>query len=179
MAKGTGGFLRPDNVIKKFGIKKGMKIADFGCGAGYFTISMAKIIGEDGRIYALDVLKTALESVRSNAKSEGLLNIEPVWSNLENLGGSKLGDDFVDLALLANILFQSSKKADIIKETKRILKKGGKLIVIEWQKNQPMGPPENFIVNKDLVRDLAKKEGFKFKKEFPAGKHHWGAIFIK
>ncbi len=179
MKKGTGGFLHPEKVTKEFDIKEGMKIADFGCGAGHFTISTAKIVGEKGKVYALDVLKTALESVQSGAKAEGLLNIISIWSNLELSGGSKLEDESMDLALLANILIQSSKKADIMKEAKRILKKGGKMIVIEWQKGQPLGPPESFIVTKDLIRDLAKKQGFKFKKEFPAGKHHWGIIFTK
>lgn len=179
MAKGTGGFLNPEQVIKEFDIKEGMKIADFGCGAGYFAVLMAKLVGEKGKIYALDVLKTALESVRSRAKSEGLLNIELIWSNLEILGGSKLEDDSIDLVLLANILFQSSKKTGIIKEAKRILKKGGKLIIIEWQKNQPLGPPEKLIVPKEIAKDLAEKQDFEFKREFPAGKHHWGMIFTK
>lgn len=179
MVKGTGGFLDPEKVIKEFDIKEGMKIADFGCGAGYFAFPLAKIIGENGRIYALDVLKTALESVRSGAKAEGVLNIEAVWSNLEIIGGSKLGDESVDIALLANVLFQSSKKADIIKEAKRVIKKGGKMIVIDWKESQSMGPPKNLIVSKDLIQDLAKKEGFKFKKEFSAGSNHWGMIFIK
>lgn len=179
MVKGTGGFLRPEQVIEEANIKEGMQIADFGCGAGYFTIPMARIVGEKGKVYAVDVLKTALESVKSKAKIEGLLNIEIVLSNLEILGNSKLEDEFMDSVLLANILFQSLKKADIIKEAKRILKKGGKLIVIEWEKNQPMGPSEKLIVSKSLIKDLAKKEDFKVKKDFPAGKSHWGLIFEK
>jgi len=177
--KGTGGFLKPNKIIEEFDIKKSMKIADFGCGAGYFTIFMAKTVGPKGKVYAFDVLKTALESVRSRAKVEGLLNIETTWSNLERANGSKLENESVDLVLLANILFQSIKKADIIKEAKRILKKNGRMIIIEWQKNQLVGPPENLIVSKDLVRDLAEKEGFKLEKEFPAGDNHWGTIFTK
>lgn len=179
MAKGAGGFLSPDNVIGEFGIKQGMKIADFGCGAGYFTIPIAKSIGENGVVYAFDVLKTALESVRSKAKIEGLLNIETAWANLELLGGSKLRDESLDLVLLANILFQSPKKADIIKEAKRTLKKGGKMVIIEWQKNQLFGPPEKLIVSKDLVQELAKKQNLKLEKEFSAGRHHWGMVFTK
>ena len=174
-----GGFLCPETIIEEIGIKESMKIADFGCGAGYFTIPIARIVGEKGKIYALDILKTALESVKSKAKLEGLFNVIDIRSNLEVLGGSKLQDESVDLALLANILFQSSKKADIVKEVKRILKKHGKMVVIEWKEKQPMGPPEKLIVSKGLVQDLAKSEGFKFKKEFPAGMNHWGIIFAK
>ena len=179
MAKGSGGFLSPVDVIKEFNIKQGMKIADFGCGAGYFTIPIAKSVGENGAVYAFDVLKTSLESVRSKAKIEGLLNIETVWANSEILGGSKLKDESSDMVSLANILFQSPKKDDIIKEAKRILKKKGKMVIIEWQEDQPLGPPKKLIVSKGLVQELAKKQGFKLEKEFPAGKHHWGMVFIK
>ncbi len=179
MAKGTGGFLRPQQVIKELNIKQGMKVADFGCGAGYFTIPLAKQVGEEGKIYALDVLKTALESVRGRAKQEGLLNIQTIWSDLEVPKGSKLEDQAVDLVLVANILFQSSKKADIVKEAKRVLKKGKQMVIIEWKKNQPMGPPEKLIIDKQSVQSIAEQQGFKFKKEFSASENHWGMVFEK
>jgi len=179
MPKGTGGFLKPEEVLKELNIKKGMTIADFGCGAGYFTIPMAELVDETGKVYAFDILKTALESVRSTAKARGLLNIQTIWSDLEILRSSKLEDSSVDLVLLANILFQSSKKDSIIKEATRILKKGGKMVVIEWKKNQPMGPPEKLIVDENLIREMIEKEGLKFDKQFPAGERHWGMVFIK
>ncbi len=179
MIKGTGGFLRPQQVIKELDIKKGMEIADFGCGAGYFTVPLAEQVGKEGKVYALDVLKTALESVRGRAKQEGLLNIKTIWSDLEISQGSKLEDQTVDLVLAANILFQSSKKADILKEANRVLKKGKRMVIIEWKKNQPMGPPEKLVVDKENIQSLAKQQGLKFKKEFPASKNHWGMIFEK
>jgi len=177
--KGTGGFLNPEEIIKQLNIQKAMKVADFGCGAGYFSIPLAKIVGEEGRIYALDILDTALESVQSRAKLEGLFNIETKRCNLEEPSGSKLEDNSVELAWLANILFQSSKKTDIIKEAKRILKKGGEMVVIDWKANQPMGPPENLIVSSDSVKKIVKEQGLILKKEFPVDKYHWGIIFEK
>ncbi len=179
MAKAFGEFLNPEKALPEFDIKPGMKIADFGCGTGYFSIFLAKAVGENGRIYALDVLTTALESVQGRAKDEGLLNIETIRVNLEVSGGSKLGDESVDMVLVANILFQSSKKADIIKEAGRVLKRGGKMIVIDWKKDQPIGPPHELVFSEDLIKDLATKENFKLERGFEAGNHHWGSIFIK
>lgn len=176
--KGTGGFLQPEEIIRQLNIKKETVIADFGCGAGYFTIPLAKM-AEKGKIYALDILDTALESVQSRAKLEGLFNIETQQCDLEIPGGSKLEDNSVNLILLANILFQSSKKTDIIKETERVLKKGGELVIIDWKANQPMGPPENLIISSDSVKEIAKNQGLNFKKEFPVDKYHWGMIFEK
>jgi len=173
MTKGTGGFLHPNEIIEKFGIEKNIKIADFGCGAGYFSISLAKVVEEEGKVYALDVLETALESVRNKAKAEGLFNIETIRANLEIFEGSKLEKNSMDMVLLSNILFQSSKKQDIIKEAERVIKAKGKIVIIEWKSNQFMGPLEKFVVNKDLIKKITESLNLKLKKEFPAGNNHW------
>lgn len=178
MAYGSGGFLQPEEIIKQLNIGKETVIADFGCGAGYFTIPLAKI-AEEGKVYALDVLDTALESVRSRAKLEGLFNIETKHCNLEIVGSSGLENGSIDLILLANILFQSSKKSDIIKEAIRILKKGGELAIIDWKTNQPMGPSENLVVSLESIKKIAEDLKLKLKKEIPVDKYHWGTVFIK
>ena len=57
---GSGGFMNPDKIVAELNIKSGMIVADFGCGAGYFTIPIAKIIKNSGKIYAIDVLNETL-----------------------------------------------------------------------------------------------------------------------
>jgi ubiquinone/menaquinone biosynthesis C-methylase UbiE len=178
MSKGTGGFLQPEEIIKQLNIQKDMVVADFGCGSGYFTIPLAKIV-EQGKVYALDVLAEALEVVRSRAKLEGLFNIEAKRCNLELANGSELEDNSVDIVILGNILFQSSKKADIIKETKRVLKKNGELIIVDWKANQPMGPPENLIFSPESAKEIIKKQNLSFQKQIPIDDYHWGMIFKK
>src|SRR3990167_7199549 len=112
----TGGFLNPDSIVNEFGVREGMNIADFGSGAGYFPILMAERAGKEGRVYALDIMESALDSVREKAKAAGLENIEMIRTNLEVVGSSGLADQSQDIVLLANILFQSDKKSDIVKE---------------------------------------------------------------
>ena len=179
MAQGTGGFLNPEETIKQLNITTGMQVADFGCGAGYFVIPIAKIVGDQGKVYALDVLETALESVRSKAKIQGFFNIITKRCNLETLNGSAIENNSIDLVLLSNILFQSDNKIGIIKEGLRILKKGGELAVIDWRENQPLGPSKDLIVPMDVVGTMIEKEGFKFNKEILIDKYHWGMIFTK
>lgn len=176
---GTGGFLSPEETIKQLNIQKGMQVADFGCGAGYFVIPMAKAVDEQGKVYALDVLETALESVRSKAKIQGFFNIVARRCNLETLSSSGIENNSIDLVLLSNILFQSDDKAGIIKEAVRILKKGGELAVVDWRENQPMGPSKDLIVPIDNVGTMIEKEGMKFKQEISVDKYHWGMIFTK
>ncbi len=178
MIRGTGGFLHPEEIVKQLDIDKEMIVADFGCGAGYFTIPMAKIV-EQGKVCALDILDTALESVQSRAKLEGLFNIEAKHCNLEIKGNSGIEDGSIDMVLLANILFQSSNKVAIIEEAGRVLKKEGKIAIIDWKADQPMGPPKDLIVPLDFVKETAKKQGLIFKKEFPVDKYHWGVVFEK
>src|SRR3989338_1952656 len=81
----AGGFMNPSSIAGGFAITEGMKVADFGAGAGYFTIIMAKLTGEGGTVTAVDILESALDIVRSKSKNEGLRNIQTIRSNLEIL----------------------------------------------------------------------------------------------
>ncbi len=174
------GFLNPDQVIGELKIEPGMKIADFGCGTGYFAFVLAKKVGPEGKIYAIDVLTTALESIRSQAKLRGLYNIEPIRANLEIAGSSKIAADSCDLALMANILFQSQKKAEIISEAKRVLKPGGAALFIEWKPDSSIGPPsKGYKVPAEEIKKLAQDQDFVLEREFEAGSHHYGLIFKK
>ncbi len=177
---GTGGFINPELIIGNFGIQEGTKIADFGAGSGYFTILMAKLTGESGLVTALDILESALDIVRSKAKNAGLRNVQTARSNLETLGGSGLLDESQDLVLLANILFQSDKKEDIIKEANRVLKTGGALIVIDWKKGAGgFGPPDGLRLDSSAMQSITVSNGFEFSGFIDAGLFHYGLKFAK
>lgn len=177
--------MNPDKVANTFGVNQGMKVADFGCGAGYFTISLAKRAGESGMVYALDVVESALDSVKAKARVNGLNNIETIRANLEVMGGSGLANESQDIVLLANILFQSNKKEDILDEGKRVLKSGGKLIIIDWKKgaNLPgqggFGPPDDLRLDLIGTEEIAKNKGFVYEYPIDAGQFHFGLIFSK
>jgi ubiquinone/menaquinone biosynthesis C-methylase UbiE len=177
---GTGGFLDPDRIINEFGIQEGMKIADFGSGGGYFTILSAEKVGPDGKVYALDILEDKLDGLRSKAKAKNLDNIETIRTNLEILGSSSLSDNSQDMVLLANLLFQSNKKQEIIREGVRILKSGCKLIIIEWKKGTGgFGPPDNLRTDESEMMQIAKRENLTFKNNLDTGQFHYGLVFIK
>lgn len=175
---GSGGFMDPDKVVENLKIEAGYKVADFGCGAGYLTIPIAKRVLNSGKVYAIDVLNEPLEAVMSKAKLYGLLNIEPMRANVETVGGTKISDKSVDLGVLANILFQCNDYDSVFMEAKRILKKSGKIAVIDWlPEDVQLGPKFEHCLKKDFVKKIAIKNGFKFEKDFDAGKHHYGMIF--
>lgn len=175
---GSGGFLNPDRIVEVLMIKSGSRVADFGCGAGYFTIPIAKKVSNGGKVYAIDVLSDALEAVKSKAKLFGLLNIETVRANVESVGGTKIKDRSLDLVLLANILFQCNDYNSVLSEAKRVLKDSGEIVIIDWIPDSvKMGPKYEHCLSKDEVKKLAIRNGFRFMREIDAGDRHYGMIF--
>ncbi len=170
--------MNPDKIVEELGIKSGITVADFGCGAGYFTIPFAQKVKNTGKVYAVDVLSSALESVAGRAKLNGLANIETVRANVEIVGGSKLQDKSVDLVMLANILFQCADHDSVMQESKRVLKKGGKIVILDWIPRKVfLGPKFEHSLSEEYVKKLCIKNGLKLIKNINAGTHHYGMIF--
>jgi ubiquinone/menaquinone biosynthesis C-methylase UbiE len=175
---GSGGLMDPEEIIKKLDIKSGMIVADFGCGAGYFTIPIAKLVKNSGKVFAVDVLKSALESVISKAKLFGLLNIETLRANVEIVGGSKIQDSSVDLVILANLLFQCNDYDSVINEAKRITKGNGRVVIIDWIPDKiSLGPKFEHCLSEEDVKKLSIRNGLKIIKRLNTNSKHYGMIF--
>jgi len=165
--------------LKEAGIEKKMKVADFGCGRrGYFSLQAAKLIGPNGAVYAIDILPSALKSVESLANLFNISNLKTIWANLEIEESTKLPNESMDLVLLNNVLFQTKNHNVILKETKRILKKGSNLLLTEWEKKEtPFGPKEK--IEKEEAKKKAEAVGLVFEKEFKPGPYHYSLVFKK
>lgn len=175
-------FLEPKKVLNELKLEKNMIACDFGCGAGGWVIPLAKRLRK-GRVYALDIQEEMLSALKSQAKLERIFNIETILCDLEKPEGLKLRDDFVDLVLMTNLLFQTEKKKKVLKEGKRILKKGGEILVVDWTpptrhpEEAPFGPKKR--VSPGEVKKIAEEVGLELKKEFEAGDYHYGLVFTK
>ncbi len=168
-------------IFDKAGIAESMLVADLGCGRfGHFSFLAADLVGKNGKVYAVDILKSSLESVKRKAHAENRHNIIPVWSNLEVFRGTQIEVGSLDLVLLINTLHQSKHRAEIIREVMRLLKKGGNILIVEWNKTVlPFGPiPEDRVDDKNIIK-VAQKQGLHLADEFRAGKYHYGLIFNK
>lgn len=172
-------FIKPKDITDQLEIKDGFKIADFGSGSGYFSIKLVKAAGTGGKVFAIDIQETALESVRSRAKADHLYNIETVKADLEKPDGSGLSAQSIDLVFMANILHQSQNKAAILKEAGRILKKDGMLAALEWHKNTPLSPKEGWLIEKEDLEKLAGEAGFQKEKDLETDGFHYGIVFRK
>ncbi len=179
---GGNELLNPWDLIKnKLGVTYGSKVADLGCGgAGYFVLQAAQIVGPEGIVYAVDILKSALSNVETRAKLLGLNNIKTIWSDLEKYGATKIHNDSVDFVILTNVLFQNKHHGNILKEAARLTKKDGKILVVDWQEGRfPIGPSPQIKVPVNQVIDLAEALNLKLEKQFEAGKFHYGLVFRK
>lgn len=169
--------LNPFEILKTAGVEEGMKIADMGCGTmGHFVFPASHLVGEKGVVYAVDILKSALGGIESRAKMEGVANTQAIWSDIEVFKGTKIKDGSVDIVFVINV----GAKEAMMKESVRLIKKGGKLLIVDWEKSSsPFGPSSKSRPNKEEVKTNASNLGLKLEKEFKAGPYHFGMVFIK
>jgi ubiquinone/menaquinone biosynthesis C-methylase UbiE len=170
-------FSEPAVNLLKLGLTDGMKVVDLGAGTGFYALEAARRVGASGRVYAVDVQKDLLGRLRSTGSAEGLHNIEVVWGNAEKIGGTKLRENIADRVIISNILFQIAKFDEFALEVKRILKPGGKILVVDWSGVTPLSPKT--IVPSAKAQTLFEKNGFTLEQSFSAGDHHYGMTFVK
>lgn len=152
-----------------------MVAADFGSGSGGWVIPLAKIL-EEGKIYAIDILEEPLSALRAKLKTEKLFNVETRKANLEK--GITLLSGSCDLVLMTNLLFECENKKNVLEEGKRVLKRNGKILVVDWIKDNPLTPEMEWL-DFDEIKKIAKELGLELEKEFEAGAYHLGLILVK
>jgi ubiquinone/menaquinone biosynthesis C-methylase UbiE len=173
-------FSDPRKNVEQFDLAPGMKVADFGCGAGYYAFAMAHKVGSSGQVFALDVHKELLLTLKREAIKTRLHNIEVVWCDLERPKGTKLRDGAVERGVAADVLFQVDHKEAFVHEIARVMKVGGKILVIDWTDSfGGIGPKKDVVVSAEKCRELFESAGFGFEREIDAGMHHYGLIFRK
>lgn len=174
-----GQFLNPEAIVSQMKIVPGMKVAHFGCGSGFFTFPMAKKVGEEGEIFALDILGQKVDLVKSRAKEQGLKNILARQVNLENKNGSGLTDESVDWVVMVNMLHQNGKKSRIIAEAKRVLKEEGRVLLIDWKESGALGPQAKVRLAHDELIKIIRKHNLGISEEIDAGEFCFGMILTK
>ncbi len=171
-------FLNPKEIVKElssnFFIKKGDKIAEFGCGGGYFTSLLAEAVGPNGKVYAIDILEDALKEAEELTKELGLENVVFYRGNVKNL---PYEDEYFDVVFISQILFQNEEYEKILDEGLRILKKNGYLIVLEPNKKLPFlyGVP----VSLESIRVYFQLKNLKIEYQKLIGDNYYLIVVVK
>lgn len=168
-------------LFDHIGIEEGQFVAHLGSGgSGYLTFPLANRVGRSGRVYAIDILKSALSRLTTEAARKNISHIETVWADLEKYGSTSIMDGELDLALLANVLYQSKNHPAIIKEVFRITRPGGRLLILDWKRVMaPFGPPLEQRIDPERITALCEANGFTLVEKFEAGLYHFALLFEK
>jgi ubiquinone/menaquinone biosynthesis C-methylase UbiE len=165
-------------VLQKAGIKRGKTILDFGCGSGTYTIPVAKIAGEKGKVYALDKDKKVLDELMQKAESAGLRNIEKIHTSGEL--EIPLPDESVDIVLLYDVFHsyyfsQVADRRNLLEEVYRVSKPDALISV--WPKHMESEAKEeienaNFYLEREYFgtlihddKDVEKGKVLNFRKK--------------
>src|SRR5205085_646427 len=103
-----------------------------------------------------------------------------VHGDIEQLGGSNLPPEHADVCIISNVLFSAEHKEALAREAKRILKRGGRALIIDWAGSfGGLGPHEDQVQSERAAKKLFEDEGFAFVESVPAGLYHWGFVMRK
>jgi ubiquinone/menaquinone biosynthesis C-methylase UbiE len=172
-------FVNPDDIIAQAEIKKGQTVADFGCGAGFYTLSAARFVGDDGQVYAVDIMPDRLAFTQSAAQHAGLKNISVVQADLEK----PLKDmDAVscDLVVVSNVLHMVASPEAVLRNIYYVLKTGGSALAVEWKRGYSVfGPPQTDRITREKLVSLMSGVGLKVHRDLEVDGYHYAVLFGK
>jgi predicted methyltransferase len=156
-------YQKPDEVVKALALKPGEAVADIGSGSGYFTLRLARAVGDSGRVYGVDIDPEMVRHLNRRVRDAGLRNVHTVLSEPDD---PLLADRSVDRFVIVDTWHHVEKQVEYLALMKKMLKPGGQVVMIDYQKRElPVGPPlEMKIAREDLVRQM-EANGFRLVKE--------------
>jgi len=147
-------WLQPaDKIIERSGIKQGMTVLDLGCGSGAFTPFVARTVGEQGKVYAVDIQPAMLQQLErklAKAENQDIRNIELKQASAYDL---PFEDGALDLVYMVTVLQEIPDRGKALREIRRILKPGGILAVTEFL------PDPDYPLRLTTIR-IGQREGF-------------------
>jgi ubiquinone/menaquinone biosynthesis C-methylase UbiE len=168
-------FENPDAILSEAGVESGEVVADIGCGIGFFTLPLARYVGKNGRVFALDTSPTMIKELRKRTRN--LKQVKPIHSQENKFS---LGNESVDFVLLVRMVHELEDWKHFFKEVKRILAPGGRVCVIDFKKKKmEMGPPLRVRLTKNRLRGMLRQSGFSRVKSLSPLPFHNALIAVK
>jgi ubiquinone/menaquinone biosynthesis C-methylase UbiE len=151
-----------DAFFNAIHLAPGMTVLDLACGEGKYTLAMAREMGANSRIIAVDLWKEGIASLRQSAKALPSVSVEPQVADIRQK--LPIADGTIDMCLMATVLHDIVHEGNprpVLKEVARVLKPKGVLAVVEFKKQdgQP-GPPKAVRLRLEEVSALLLTVGF-------------------
>jgi len=128
---------RPDLLLEALALKSGDCVADIGAGSGYYTRKLAKLVGEKGVIYAVDIQPEMLELLTNKMAELKIRNVKPILGTVTD---PKLPSASVDLVLMVDVYHEFDYPFEMVKAMTTALKPGGRLVFVEFRGEDPKVP---------------------------------------
>ncbi len=167
----------PVEIVAATRIPAGARVAEIGCGTGWFTFEIERAVRPRGMVYALDKLPAMLQILETKRRNYERVLTLPCGENEFELDSGE-----VDVVFHANVLHETQDAALHLREAHRVLKSGGRMIVIEWgwadEESQP-GPPNTIRLEPQTTRELLENAGFQITETGDAGPYHYVVQAVK
>ena len=179
--KSSKDILDPHIVLNAIGLKEGDVFLDAGSGDGYMSLAASSIVGEKGTVYAVDSYEESMDILKKEIESKNIENITPIIADIRKKIPIK--DGTVDLCYMANVLHgfvENDETEKVMSEVRRIIKPGGTLAVVEFQKieNTP-GPPLNVRIAPKKIKEILESHYLDFQRVETVGDYHYAVIAVK
>ncbi len=173
--KTSKNILNAGEVLQATGLKIGDNFIDAGCGDGYISLEASKIVGDKGKVYALDVYPESIETVKKEIKNRNLDNVEAILTDITDT--IPLDEAKIDLVLMANVLHGFVAEGDVeevMNNISKVLKPDGIFAVIEFRKIEGnIGPPYDVKISPEDVSNILTKYGFDIIDTQMIGEYHY------
>jgi ubiquinone/menaquinone biosynthesis C-methylase UbiE len=146
---------QPERVVAALGIRPGDRVADLGAGSGYFTLRLARAVGPEGKVYAVDVDEKMNEYLRERVAQAGLANVDVILGRFED---PLLPDGGVDLVLIVDTYHHLENRPAYFRDLRRDLAPGGRVAVIDFdgRKGWFVRLLGHLTPREDLFREMAE-----------------------
>ena len=141
----------PDKIMDAICVKPGMVIGEPGAGRGYMTFYLADRVGKEGKVYANDISKSALDEIVNRAKREGVKNIEIVMGEIED---PVFPVDDLEMVIMVYVLHMLDKPLEFMENVKKYMKPDAPLVIIERNTHRDRGHAPSFMSNRQILETL-------------------------
>lgn len=144
---------QPTKLLKLLDVKAGQVIADVGAGSGYHAVRLAKLVGETGKVYAVDIQQEMLDIITARASKDKISNIETILG-IET--DPKLPREKIDMILMVDVYHEFSHPYEMMETMVAALKPGGRIVLVEFKPDDPKVPikPVHTMSEKQAVKEL-------------------------
>jgi len=162
---------KPDEVIRALALPRDAVVADVGSGTGYFAVRLARALPQ-GRVLGIDIEPDMVRYLNQRAKREGLANLTSI------VGGA---DDPrlpapVDLAIVVDVYHHIGAREQYFRRVRDALKPGGRLAIIDFRLDAPIGPPKRHRIGPEQVKQELGRAGFELAQEHAFLPHQYFLI---